>query len=79
MKSTSLWWGGRQTRLSDQPMPASNSGRRYRSAGTLDRDAIRDAIAATDMDTVIGHVTFSEDGTGNVVTALLQYQNGKRN
>ncbi len=47
------------------------------SAGTLDRDAIRDAIAATDMDTVIGPVTFNEDGTGNVVTALLQYQNGK--
>lgn len=46
------------------------------SAGTLDRDAIRDAIAATDMDTVIGHVTFNEDGTGNVVTAILQYQNG---
>jgi branched-chain amino acid transport system substrate-binding protein len=46
-------------------------------AGTLDRDAIRDAIAATDMDTVIGHVTFREDGTGVVVTAVLQYQNGR--
>lgn len=46
-------------------------------AGTLDRDAIRDAIAATDMETVIGPVTFNEDGTGNVVTALLQYQNGR--
>lgn len=47
------------------------------SAGTLDRDAIRDAIAATDMDTMIGPVTFNEDGTGNVITAILQYQNGK--
>jgi branched-chain amino acid transport system substrate-binding protein len=47
------------------------------SAGTLDRDAIRDAIAATDMDTVIGPVTFNEDGTGVVVTALLQVQNGR--
>lgn len=47
------------------------------SAGSLDRDAIRDAIAATDMDTVIGNVTFNEDGTGNVLTAMLQYQEGK--
>lgn len=47
------------------------------AAGTLDRDAIRDAIAATDMDTVIGPVTFREDGTGVVVTAILQVQNGR--
>jgi branched-chain amino acid transport system substrate-binding protein len=47
-------------------------------AGTLDRDAIRDAIAATDMETVIGPVTFNEDGTGNVVTAILQMQNGRQ-
>jgi branched-chain amino acid transport system substrate-binding protein len=46
-------------------------------AGTLDRDAIRDAIAATDMETMIGPVTFREDGTGDVVTAILQYQNGR--
>lgn len=46
-------------------------------AGSLDRDAIRDSIAATDMDTVIGPVTFREDGTGVVVTAILQYQNGR--
>ena len=46
-------------------------------AGTLDRDAIRDAIAATDMDTVIGNVTFNEDGTGNVPVAILQYQSGR--
>lgn len=47
------------------------------TAGTLDRDAIRDAIAGTDMETVIGPVTFNEDGTGNVVTAILQVQNGR--
>lgn len=46
-------------------------------AGTLDRDAIRDAIAETELETVIGNVTFNEDGTGNVVTAILQYQNGR--
>lgn len=46
-------------------------------AGTLDRDAIRDAIAAIDMETVIGPVTFNEDGTGNVVTAILQVQHGR--
>jgi branched-chain amino acid transport system substrate-binding protein len=47
------------------------------SAGTLDRDAVREAIAATDLDTVIGPVTFREDGTGEVITAVLQYQNGR--
>jgi len=46
-------------------------------AGTLDRAAIRDAIAATDSDTVAGHITFNSDGTGNVPVILLQYQNGK--
>jgi len=47
------------------------------AAGTLDRDAIRDAIAATDMTTVVGPVTFNEDGTGNVLNPLIQWQNGK--
>jgi branched-chain amino acid transport system substrate-binding protein len=46
-------------------------------AGSLDRDAIRDAIAATDLETTIGEVTFREDGTGVVASAILQYQNGK--
>jgi branched-chain amino acid transport system substrate-binding protein len=47
-------------------------------AGSLDRDAIRDAIAATDMDTVMGHVTFNADGTGNVVNVINQWQDGKQ-
>jgi branched-chain amino acid transport system substrate-binding protein len=46
-------------------------------AGSLDRDAVRDAIAATELDTVIGPVTFREDGTGVVTPAMLQYQGGK--
>jgi branched-chain amino acid transport system substrate-binding protein len=47
-------------------------------AGSLDHAAIRDAIAATNMDTVIGPVTFNEDGTGNVVTIINQWQGGKQ-
>jgi len=46
-------------------------------AGTLDREAVRDAVAATDMNTVVGPVTFNEDGTGNVLNPLIQWQNGK--
>jgi branched-chain amino acid transport system substrate-binding protein len=46
-------------------------------AGTLDRDAIRDAVAATDMTAVIGPVTFNADGTGNVLNPMVQWQNGK--
>lgn len=45
-------------------------------AGALDRDAIRDAVAATDMTTVIGPVTFNEDGTGNVLNPMVQWQEG---
>jgi branched-chain amino acid transport system substrate-binding protein len=47
-------------------------------AGTLDRDAIRDAIATTNMMTVIGPVTFNADGTGNVLNPVVQWQNGKQ-
>ena len=46
-------------------------------AGTLDRDAVRDALADTDMMTVIGPVTFNADGTGNVLNPLVQWQNGQ--
>lgn len=46
-------------------------------AGTLDRDAIRDALADTDLMTVIGPVTFNADGTGNVLNPLVQWQGGK--
>jgi branched-chain amino acid transport system substrate-binding protein len=46
-------------------------------AGTLDRDKIRDAIAATTMTTVVGPVTFRADGTGVVLDPLIQWQSGK--
>jgi branched-chain amino acid transport system substrate-binding protein len=46
-------------------------------AGTLDREAVRDAMAASEMETVVGPVTFNEDGTGNVLNPLIQWQNGK--
>lgn len=46
-------------------------------AGTLDRDAIRDAIAGTNLETVMGPVTFNADGTGNVLNPLVQWQKGK--
>jgi branched-chain amino acid transport system substrate-binding protein len=47
-------------------------------ANSLDRDKIRDAIAATNMMTVEGPVTFNADGTGNVVVIFDQWQNGKQ-
>lgn len=46
-------------------------------AGSLEREEIRNAIAATNMDTMIGPVTFRENGTGVVITPFLQYQEGK--
>jgi ABC-type branched-subunit amino acid transport system substrate-binding protein len=46
-------------------------------AGTLDREAVRDAISSIDTSTVIGPVTFNEDGTGNVLNPLIQWQNGQ--
>jgi branched-chain amino acid transport system substrate-binding protein len=48
------------------------------SAGTLDRDAVRDAMLATDMETVMGPVTFNADGTGNVWNPLVQWIDGKQ-
>ena len=47
-------------------------------AGTLDREAVRDAISATDMTTVIGPVTFNLDGTGNVLNPLEMWLNGQQ-
>jgi branched-chain amino acid transport system substrate-binding protein len=46
-------------------------------AGTLDREAIREALTDTDMMTVIGQVSFNADGTGNVLNPLTQWINGK--
>jgi branched-chain amino acid transport system substrate-binding protein len=45
-------------------------------ANSLDPQAVRDAIAATDLMTVAGPVSFNPDGTGNVITVVSQYQEG---
>ena len=48
-------------------------------AGAPDREKVRDAIAATDMTTVIGPVKFRPDGTGVVKAGLFaQWINGKQ-
>jgi len=45
-------------------------------AGIPDREKVRDAIAATDMPSVIGPVKFRPDGTGIVQSVFLQWING---
>jgi branched-chain amino acid transport system substrate-binding protein len=48
-------------------------------AGAPDRDKVRDAIAATDMTTVIGPVKFRPDGTGIIKAGLFaQWLDGKQ-
>lgn len=49
-----------------------------KKAGTLDREAVRNAIAETNMNTVTGPVSFRPDGTGVVQTFAVQWQNGKQ-
>ena len=45
-------------------------------AGAPDREKVRDAIAATDMASVVGPVKFRPDGTGIVQSVFLQWING---
>jgi branched-chain amino acid transport system substrate-binding protein len=45
-------------------------------AGAADREKVRDAIAATDMTTVVGPVKFRPDGTGIVESVFVQWING---
>lgn len=47
-------------------------------AGTLDREKIRDALAATDMMTVKGPIKFKKNDTAEVVFGLRQWQNGQQ-
>jgi branched-chain amino acid transport system substrate-binding protein len=47
-------------------------------AKTLDRDKLRDAVAATKMTTVIGPVRFRPDGTGEVKVFFQQWLKGKQ-
>ncbi len=46
-------------------------------AGSLDRAAVREALAATDMMTVMGHVNFGPNNARvNAVRPIIQWQNG---
>ena len=47
-------------------------------AGSLDRDKIRDAMAATNMMTVEGPVRFNPDGTGQIHSVINQWLAGKQ-
>jgi branched-chain amino acid transport system substrate-binding protein len=47
-------------------------------AGGLDRDKLRDAIAVTNMTTVVGPVRFRSDGTGEVKVFFQQWLKGKQ-
>jgi len=47
-------------------------------AGALDREKIRDAVAATNMTTVVGPVKFRADGTGEVKVFFQQWLKGKQ-
>jgi branched-chain amino acid transport system substrate-binding protein len=47
-------------------------------AGALDRDKIRDAVAATNTITVVGPVRFRPDGTGEVRVFFQQWLKGKQ-
>ena len=47
-------------------------------AGAPEPAKLRDAVAATDMTTVIGPVKFRPDGTGIVQAAFAQWLNGKQ-
>mgnify|MGYP001400307246 CR=1 FL=1 len=46
-------------------------------AGTLDRNKIRDAIAATNITAVQGPVKFRADGVGITPVAIMQWQKGQ--
>jgi branched-chain amino acid transport system substrate-binding protein len=47
-------------------------------AGAAEPEKIRNAIAATDLATVIGPVKFRPDGTGIVQSVFIQWLNGKQ-
>ena len=48
-------------------------------AGSTDRQAIRDALAATNLTTTaIGPVRFNPDGSGQVAAVVTQYQDGEQ-
>jgi branched-chain amino acid transport system substrate-binding protein len=52
----------------------------FERAGTLDKQAVRDAIAATDLATFYGQIKFSESGNNIAKPMVLrQIQDGKYN
>ena len=52
----------------------------FERAGSLDKEALRDAIAATDLATFYGHIKFSKAGNNIAKPMVLrQIQNGKYN
>jgi branched-chain amino acid transport system substrate-binding protein len=46
--------------------------------GKPDRDALRDALAATDLMTVAGPIKFNADGTAQAITVMDQWLGGKQ-
>jgi branched-chain amino acid transport system substrate-binding protein len=51
-----------------------------KNAGTLDRTAVRDAVAATDMETVVGRIRFSDQGWAeDRLLLVVQWMGGKLN
>jgi branched-chain amino acid transport system substrate-binding protein len=47
-------------------------------AASLDRTAIRDAMAATNLDTMVGNVQFKADGSSSVLDPVVMWQGGKQ-
>jgi len=46
-------------------------------AGTLDPKAVRDALAASDFQSLYGHIAFADNGQINLDQVVIQVQNGK--
>jgi branched-chain amino acid transport system substrate-binding protein len=46
-------------------------------AGSLDREKVRNAIAATNLSTIYGKVTFMDNGQINGTSVVLQILNGE--
>ena len=70
-------WESEQNRQWTQPLGYSHSVLEVaidvlkRSADPLDREANREALAATDLDTVVGHINFSGQPHKNVCTTPI--------
>ena len=48
------------------------------SAGSTDADAIKDALAKTDLDTITGHVTFDKNRNPIKSVSVIKIQDGKQ-